>query len=419
MQSAERRRAGRGPVARRGTGYSRGVQSVAQALRAVVADLPRLAVETVPLDRARGRVLAADVIANTALPAFDNSAMDGYAARSAELPATLPLVGVSAAGAPLEDVPAGGTVRIYTGAAVPPGLDTVVIQEDVQIERDRIVLPASPVGDNIRRVGEDIAVGERVLSAGARLGAWDLGVLAGVGLAEVSVSRAPRVAILATGDELVEVGRPVAPGQLIASSSHALAALVTELGATAVPLGIVTDDTAAITAAIATAIESSDVVLTTGGVSVGDRDHVKAAFAAVGIELAVSRVAIKPGKPFSFGRAGDCVIFGLPGNPVSTLVGFELFVRPALLAMQGASGIHRARAPVALPRGYRKPAGRAHYLRARLGREGEQLIAHLHPKQGSAMLSSLIGCTALVEIAAELTEVAPDALVPAILLEAS
>lgn len=344
--------------------------------------------------------------------------MDGYAARSSELPAALPLVGVSAAGAPHAGaVPAGGAIRIYTGAVMPPELDTVVIQEDVTIDRDRISLPASPPGDNVRRTGEDFAVGERVLSAGTRLTAWELGVLAALGLSEVMVSRVPRVAVIATGDELVEVGTVPAPGQLVASSTYALCALVEELGCIATSLGIVRDEIAPLAALLRS--PDYDVVITTGGVSVGDRDHVKAAFEAAGIALEVSKIAMKPGKPFSFGRRDQLAIFGLPGNPVSTLVGFELFVRPALLAMQGASALQRARAPVQLPRGYKKPAGRAHYLRARLAREGEQLVAHVHPKQGSAMLSSTIGCTALVEIAAELTDVAAGALVPAILLEAT
>ncbi len=394
------------------------MQSVADALRAVIAKVPRLASETVLLQHARGRTLAADVVAPRALPGFDNSAMDGYAARSAELPASLPLVGVSAAGARYDGaVPARSTIRIYTGAPVPSELDTVVIQEDVTIDGDRIALPASPVGDNIRRTGEDIALGDRVLSAGTRLSAWDLGVLAALGLAEVTVSRAPRVAVIATGDELVDVGTAPGAGQLVASSTYALCALIEELGCSATSLGIVPDQVEPLAALLTTL--DHDAVITTGGVSVGDRDHVKAAFAAAGIELEVSKVAMKPGKPFSFGRRDTLAIFGLPGNPVSTLVGFELFVRPALLAMQGASAIHRPRAPVQLPRGYKKPAGRAHYLRARLARDGERLVAHVHPKQGSAMLSSTIGCTALVEIAAELTDVPAGALAPAILLEGS
>ncbi|MBA2544982.1 MAG: molybdopterin molybdotransferase MoeA, partial [Deltaproteobacteria bacterium] len=208
--------------------------SVAEALRAVIAKLPRLASETVPLATARGRVLTADVIASRSLPHFDNSAMDGYAARSSELPAVLPLVGVAAAGAPLAGaVTERSCVRIYTGAPVPPGLDTVVIQEDVQIEGDQIALPASATGDNIRRTAEDVAAGDRVLTAGTRLSAWELGVLAALGIGEVAVSRAPRVAVIATGDELVAVGTVPAAGQLVASSTYALCALIEELGGTA------------------------------------------------------------------------------------------------------------------------------------------------------------------------------------------
>lgn len=393
--------------------------SVAEALRAVIAKVPRLASETVPLAQARGRVLAADVIAARALPGFTSSAMDGYAARSRDLPGSLPLAGVVAAGGTTADAIAdGSTVRIFTGAPLPGELDTVVMQEDAKFDNGLVTLPAAPVGDNVRKLGEDVAVGERVLSAGTRLGAWDLGVLAALGIAEVSVSRAPRVAILATGDELVDVTTEPAAGQLVASSSYALGALVSEVGATVTSLGIVRDDVAAITAAIEAAA-SHDVLITTGGVSVGERDHVRAAFAAAGIELDVQKVAMKPGKPFAFGRRGDLSVFGLPGNPVSTLVAYELFARPALLAMQGASAIHRPRVPVLLPVGYRKPAGRAHYLRARLAREGERLVARPHPKQGSAMLSSLVGCTALVEIAAELTEIVAGALASAIVLEAT
>ncbi len=390
--------------------------SVAETLRAVIAKVPRLGTETVPLAAARARVLAGDVIATRALPHFDNSAMDGYAARASELPGSLLLAGVSAAGAPhVGAIAEGSTIRIYTGAPVPAELDTVLIQEDISIEGDRIVLPASRVGENVRRTGEDIAIGDRVLSSGTRLSSWDLGVLAALGIAEVMVSRAPRVAVIATGDELVDVGTAPGIGQLVASSTYALCGLLAELGCTATPLGIVRDEVEPLAALLRTL--EHDAVITTGGVSVGDRDQVKAAFAAAGIELEVSKVAMKPGKPFSFGRRGDLAIFGLPGNPVSTLVGFELFVRPALLAMQGASALHRARAPVQLPRGYKKPAGRAHYLRARLARDGERLIAHVHPKQGSAMLSSTIGCTALVEIAAELTDVPAGGLAPAILFE--
>ena len=395
--------------------------SVAEAARAVIDRVPRLPRELVPLDAAAGRILAADVIATRPLPGYDNSAMDGYAARSAELPATLPVAGVIAAGQ--VDVPAlppGAALRIFTGAPMPPGSDTVVIQEDAARDGDRVRLPAAPVGDNVRPTGEDVAIGDTVITAGTRLASWDLGLLAALGVVSVPVARAPRVALIATGDELVDVAVPPGPGQLVDSSVHALAALVAEAGGIATRLGIARDNLASLADRLAAAADY-DVVITTGGVSVGDRDYVHAALAAAGIALELYKVAMKPGKPFSFGMrpgARPAPVFGLPGNPVSTVVAFELFLRPALLAMQGATVVARPQATVRLVGGYRKPAGRAHYLRAHVARDGEQLIATPHPKQGSAMLSSLVGCNALVVVGAELTEVPPGGPTPAILLEA-
>lgn len=397
--------------------------SVADALRTVLDRVPRLGVEAVPLQAARGRVLAMDVVAERALPGFDNSAMDGYAARAVDLPGTLPIAGVVAAGRPrTEPIPERACVRIYTGAPMPPELDTVVIQEDATVDGDHVTLPAAPAGAHVRRLGEDVGFGDTVIARGTRLGPWDLGVLAALGIAEVRVTRAPRVAVIATGDELVDVGTPPGPGQLVDSSAHALVALIEEAGGIADRVGIARDDVGALADLIAAAL-GYDVVITTGGVSVGDRDHVRAALAAVGVELELYKVAMKPGKPFSFGVRPDPTgaftpVFGLPGNPVSTVVAFELFVRPALLAMQAAAAVERPRAVVRLVRGYRKQAGRAHYLRAHVVRNGDHLIAHPHPKQGSAMMSSLVGCNALVELAAEVTEIEPGASTTALLLEA-
>lgn len=395
------------------------MHSVEEATRAVMERMTRLPVETVALRAARGRVLAADVFAGRNLPGFDNSAMDGYAARSAELPGTLPVAFTVAAGDALrpDAIPERHAVRIFTGAPLPPGADTVVIQEDVSLEGDQVTLPASEVGDNVRRAGEDIAIGELAIAAGTRLGGADLGLLAALGFAEIAVVRAPRVALIATGDELVDVSTVPGPGQLVDSSAHALAAMIADAGASATYIGIARDDPMTMAALIASAFDH-DVVITTGGVSVGDRDHVRAALASAGVQLELYKVAMKPGKPFSFGMNGVVPVFGLPGNPVSTFTVFELFVRPALLALQGATVTRRPRAPVVLVRGYRKQAGRSHFLRAHVVRNKDHLIAHPHPKQGSAMLSSLIGCNALVELAAEMTEVVPDTVVPAILLEA-
>jgi molybdopterin molybdotransferase len=396
------------------------VLSVADAARAVIDRVPRLPSERVPLDQAAGRILAADLVAARALPGFDNAAMDGYATRSADLPGTLPVIGMVAAGdLDVPQLPAGTAVRIFTGAPLPPGTDTVVIQEDAVRDREWVRLPASPAGDNLRMRGEDIAVGDVALPAGTRLTGWDIGVAAALGIASLPVARAPRVALIATGDELVDVATPPRPGQLVDSSVHALAALVREAGGTAERLGIARDNLASLADRLAAAADH-DVVITTGGVSVGDRDHVREALAAAGISLELYKVAMKPGKPFSFGMrpgAHPAPVFGLPGNPVSTVVGFELFLRPALLAMQGARVVERPKVTVHVAGGYRKDTGRAHYVRARVVRDGERLIATPHAKQGSAMLSSLVGCNALVVIAAELTELAPGSTAPAILME--
>jgi molybdopterin molybdotransferase len=393
------------------------MRTVVETLELVLAQIPKLAFEIVPIRDARGRILAQDLVATRALPAFDNSAMDGYAARSADLPGMVQVMGTAAAGeVHAGEVDAGCAVRIFTGAVVPPGVDTVVIQEDAKVDGDRVVLPASPVGENIRRAGEDIAMGETVLVAGARIGPAELGMLAALGVIDVPVARAPRVAVIATGDELVDAATVPGPGQLVDSSAHAVTAMIRDAGGVPQSFGIARDDPMTLAALIASALDH-DVVITTGGVSVGDRDFVRAALASAGVTLEAHKVAMKPGKPFSFGMNGETAVFGLPGNPVSTFVAFELFVRPALLAMQGATNSGRPRAPVSLVRGYRKPAGRAHFIRARVVRNGEHLVAHPHLKQGSAMLSSLIGCNALVELPADATEILPNSTQQAVLLE--
>jgi molybdopterin molybdotransferase len=280
-----------------------------------------------------------------------------------------------------------------------------------------VKLPEQARGENVRTIGEDIAAGELAVPAGLRLGAGELGLCAALGLAEVTVVRQPRVAIIATGDELVDVTSALGPSQIVDSSAHSLPAMIRDAGGTATYIGIAKDDPITMAALIASALDH-DVVITTGGVSVGDRDHVRAALASAGVELELWKVAMKPGKPFSFGMNGRVPVFGLPGNPVSTFVAFELFVRPALLAMQGVIAPSRPRALVSLVRGYRKGAGRTHFIRARVERHGEHLIAHPHPKQGSAMLSSLVACNALVELPAEASEIPPNSLMTAILLEA-
>jgi molybdopterin molybdotransferase len=394
------------------------MQSVEEAAKTVSERIQRLPVERIALSDARGRILGENLVATRFLPSFDNSAMDGYAVRHAELPGTFPVVGQVAAGQVLTDeIPERVAIRILTGAPMPASLDTVVIQEDAKVEGANVTLPAAPVGDNMRKAGDDVAAGDIAVRAGECLRAGELGLLAGLGITHVPVIRAPRVALIATGDELVSVDETPGPSQIVDSSGHMLSALITGCGGVPNYIGIAKDDPITMAALIASAMDH-DVVITTGGVSVGDRDHVRAALKSAGVELELWKVAMKPGKPFSFGMNGRVPVFGLPGNPVSTFVAFELFVRPALLAMQGATVTQRPRAPVSLVRGYRKQAGRAHYIRARVVRNGGHLVAHPHPKQGSAILSSLVGCNALVELPAEATEIQPNTAVNAILLEA-
>ncbi|HEY1549337.1 MAG TPA: gephyrin-like molybdotransferase Glp [Kofleriaceae bacterium] len=395
------------------------MHSVEDAVAAVAARIQRLDAQRVPLADARRRFLAETIVAPRSLPGFANSAMDGYAVRSSELPATFPIHSTVAAGHPItEAIPERVAVRIFTGAPMPVELDTVVMQEDATVEDSgNVTLPAAAAGENVRLAGEDIAAGERAVDSGTRLGPGELGLLAALGVADVPCTRRPRVAIIATGDELVDVSSPLEPAQIVDSSQYSLAALIRDAGGEPDYIGIAKDDPITMAALIASALDH-DVVITTGGVSVGDRDHVRAALASAGVTLELYKVAMKPGKPFSFGMNNHVPVFGLPGNPVSTYVAFELFVRPALLAMQGAAVTQRPRAPVVLAHGYRKQAGRAHFIRATVVRNGEHLIAHPHPKQGSAILSSLVGCNALVELGAELELVEPNTVMPAILFEA-
>jgi molybdopterin molybdotransferase len=395
------------------------VDEALSRILARVAAAPSAAGDEVPLAEAHGRFLSADVVAGRPLPGVDNSAMDGFAVRAADLPGTLPVVATITAGQRGASLAAGTAVRIMTGAPLPAGADTVVMLEDsTAAGAGHVSLPAAPVGDHVRRQGEDVAAGERVLGAGIRLGAGELGLLAALGVARPRVTRRPRVALLATGDELVSVDTAPGPGQVVDSSAYALAAQIRDAGAEPVYLGVARDDRAALVATLRQAL-GHDALVTTGGVSAGDKDHVRDALAEAGVVPDFWKVAMKPGKPLAFGTAGAVPVFGLPGNPVSSMVAFELFVRPALLALAGAAVVTRPRAPVVLPGGYRKPPGRAHYLRARLHRDGERLIADLHARQGSGMLSSMIGAAALVEIDRDLGDIPPGGTAPALLLEAA
>lgn len=394
--------------------------SVSEARERIVSAMPRIGEEMVALDQAYGRIVAAAVRATRALPPYDNSAMDGFAVRSAEVPGTLPIAGTIAAGASADGVLDPGTVqRIMTGAPLPAGADAVVMRENVDDRGDHAVF-AQPVrvGRDIRRAGEDIAAGEVIASPGQLIDAGLVGVLAAQGISEVPVARRPRVAILSTGDELVDVATTPGSGQIVSSNAYALAAQIREAGGEPVDAGIARDNLDDSIAKLRAALDA-DVLVSCGGVSVGDFDFVKEAFAATGVTVEFWKVAVKPGKPLVFGHGpGGVPVFGLPGNPVSAMVTFELFTRPALLAMQGAATLDRPRAPVILASAYRKDPGRAHYLRARVRRDGTNLVAEPLAKQGSGMLSSMVGIDALVEFPREAGPQPAGATVEALLLRA-
>lgn len=432
------------------------LQPVAEAQARIAQACRALATETIALSAAYGRVLAADVLARRPLPSFTNSAMDGFAIQSEAGAGVREMIGVIAAGAPadarLPTVTPLTAAQIFTGAPMPPGADAVVMIEHCTVADGRVTVPATRAQVNVRQCGEDIEVGAVAVAAGTRVTPGAIAMLAAQGATHIEVFRRPRVAIIATGDELVPAGTPLAPGQVVDCSAHMLCAQLLRAGAEPHYLGIVADDPQATTAALAAAL-TYDAVITTGGVSAGDRDYVHAALQALGITPQIAKVAMKPGKPFAFAlasvsrphaaatqahhaRAAEACaanheaprtvpLFLLPGNPVSTWVAFELFVRPALCTLQGLAEASAPRLAVRMPRNYVKEPGRAHYLRGTLRYQpntdqapaahaatalprGMDAIAwvELHPKQGSGMLSSLVATNVLVEIAAEATEVA-------------
>jgi len=375
---------------------------VDEAIRRVLHRVSPLPAETVPLVETVGRVAAREIRATRPLPAWDNSAMDGYAVRAEDVPTTpvtCPVVDAVAAGDRGDRlVPAGAAARIFTGAPLPPGVDTVILQEDAVRDGDIVRFTETPrPGQHVRRQGSDIQRGDVVLAAGRVISPGDITAVAGQGLSDLWVHRRPTVTIISSGDELIGVDDgPPARGQIVNGNCPALAAAVREVGAVPRILPPVGDDAEATLAALRGGA-TGDVLITTGGVSVGDHDHVGPALRALaGDAFDFWKVGIKPGKPLAFGFIGDCAAFGLPGNPVSALVTFELFVRPALLAMMGHTRVLRrpleAVCDAPLPAGRR----RREYLRARRRYEGG--VLHVTPArtQSSGALSSIAGADALI-----------------------
>ncbi|HEY0156059.1 MAG TPA: gephyrin-like molybdotransferase Glp [Thermoanaerobaculia bacterium] len=391
---------------------------VEEAQARVMAEVTPGPAERVPFAEAHGRVLREDVAAAHDLPPADNSAMDGYAVRAADVPGRLPVSGDIPAGHPAtRPLTPGTAMRIMTGAFVPDGADTVIQVELTDGGMELVEIhKALPVGTNIRRRGEDMRAGQVVLRAGVRIGPPELAVLASAQKTSVLAGRRPTVAILSTGDELVELDAPLSPGRIVNTNGPLLAALVAEAGGIPRQLGIVRDEREATIAALRTALDS-DFVISSGGVSVGAFDFVKEALEAVGAETKFWRVAMKPGKPVVLSRYEDRVIFGLPGNPVSCFVSFHLFVAPALRKFAGQED--RLFAPTVRMRvdaPLKSPGDRRVYVRARVSAIGGELVATPLTAQGSGSLTSMLGANGLAIVDEGVTRVEAGAVVPVVLL---
>jgi molybdopterin molybdotransferase len=379
------------------------------ARREVLARVRTTALQEVGLDEALGRRLAVDAVADGPFQPFDNSAMDGFAVRaedvggaSADSPVALSVVDESRAGSPAgRAVGPGEAIAISTGAVLPAGADAVVRVEDTERDGERtLVRVAVAPGANVRRAGEDIAAGETVLRAGAELGPAELGALATIGLDPAPVHRRPRVAVVSSGDELTPPGEPLGPGGIRDSNSRTVPALARLAGAEVVSVDWTPDEPDATRDALGRALEA-DVAIVCGGVSVGEHDHVKAALAELGAEEVFWRVALKPGGPTWFGTRGETLAFGLPGNPVSVMVTFLTFVRPALIAMAGGDPATR-RITARLGAAYDKPTDRAHAVRCRLELDDRGWVAWPLPRQGSHVLTSMLAADALALVPTEI-----------------
>jgi len=375
--------------------------SIEEALQRVLARVRPLAAERVPTTAASGRVLADDVIAPVDLPPFPSSAMDGYALRAEDTPGRLPVVFRIAAGLPAErPLAAGEAMAISTGGAVPDGADAVVQIERV-VESDNSLKVPEQVerGTNVRPVGGDVRAGDVVLPRGSMLGAAQIGALAAIGAPEVSVARRPRVAVLSTGTELRAPGESLGPGQIYESNGPMLAAALEVSGALVERIGPVPDDEGEHRRAFERALDA-DVLVSSGGVSVGPHDLIRRILVELGVEEHFWGVAVRPGKPLAFGSRGDTLVFGLPGNPVSSLVSLELFVRPALLALQGMADPGPLYEAAVLASPLRRNPARAHLARARAVTSSSGTTLEPLSGQESHMIARAAGANALVLVPA-------------------
>ncbi len=368
--------------------------------------------ETVSILDALGRTAAEDVVSTIDVPGHDNSAMDGYAVRSADITAAGTVLRVTqriAAGSTGLPVEAGTAARIFTGAPIPVGADAVVMQENCVLDGDSVIINQTvEPGLNIRPQGNDMAVGQTAIEAGTRIGPAQMSLAAGVGVDQLAVFRRLRAAILYTGDEIIEPGRPLQPGQIYNSNRYALRGLLQALGIDVTVDQHVEDDFEATRAAFLNASKQADLIISSGGVSVGGEDHVKPAIEAEG-KLDLWKIAMKPGKPLAFGSIGDATVFGLPGNPVSVFVTFLLFVRPYLLKTQGCSDYLAEPIPVKAGFDWNKPGIRREFARARVSVSNDNgLEAKLFPRMGSDVSSSIAWANGVVIIPEHQTVSAGD-----------
>lgn len=393
------------------------MKSVGEALREITAAfVPRDAVTCSLLD-GRALVLAEDVLADADLPRFDDSAMDGYAVRHADVSALetrLPVCGEAAAGSVPAPLAPGHAMRIFTGAPLPEGADTVVVQENTTREGDDVVVREAPrPGANVRRRGSDVRAGERVLARGTPLGAGEIGLCAALDRASLRVHRRPRVAIVRTGDELRAVGSSPAPGRIVDSNAYALAAQLSEIGAEPWVLEPAPDRVDVIQSRIEQAL-GADCVLTVGGVSVGEHDHVREALERAGVDVRFHKVALRPGKPLLFGMRTGVPVVGLPGNPVSAMVTCEVFVKPGLRRMLGRRAPYPVLVETVLARPHVHATGRTELARASLAHEAGRIVATLHAQQSSGALCSMAHVDALVVFDATRERFEAGEIVPAI-----
>lgn len=364
-------------------------------LRMLAEILPIIGREMLPVRSALGRILATDIIAPHDVPSHDNSAMDGYAVNfsslSGEEESRLTVVGTAFAGKAFSgQVGKGQAVRIMTGAVLPAGADTVVVQEVTRLEDTAVIIPAGQkIGQNTRRAGEDLAYGQVALAAGQRLGPAELGLIASLGIAEVDVKRRLRIAFFSTGDELASVGKPLAPGEIYDSNRYVLQAMLAKLDADVIDMGVVPDRPEALEATLQEASTVADAIITTGGVSVGEADFIKQILAKMG-EVKFWKLNIKPGRPMAFGKVGQAWLFGLPGNPVAVMVSYTQFARDALLKLAGLDPVPvRPLLTVQSANAIRKQVGRREYLRGQIVAVDGVWQVKTIANQGSGVLRSM------------------------------